>query len=164
MSSIDVHTTLLQADWRACLSAWTERARGSAVSWKSKLMWNVRRFRQPKFPDEVGLVLGPAVLRFDAAGIGMRQGLLHVVHRWLSVSEGTATEDHLFLWLDNGSVLIVPTRSLPHAMPVAEFQVRLDALHDAALRGPAPPVRSALHDGPLPVSVRMVTAPSMADS
>jgi hypothetical protein len=127
-------------------------------------MWGVRRLQQPKFPDEVGLVLGPAVLRFDAIGIGMRQGLLHVVHDWLSVTEGTATAEHLFLWLDSGAVIIVPTRSLPAGMSVAEFQSGLDALHEAALRRPVAPIPSALHDGPLPVAVRRVSAPSMADS
>lgn len=160
MSCIDIHTTLLQADWRACVAAWTERVRG-AGSWKHKLSWSVRRFQQPKYPDDVGLVLGPAVLRFDSAGIAMRQGLLHVVHDWREVSEGTATAEHLFLWLEQGSLLVVPIRSL--AMPIAEFQACLDGWHDAALSRPAEPVSSALHDGPLPALVRMVTAPSMAD-
>lgn len=155
MSYIDVHTTLLQADWRACLDAWTERQRGSQASWKSKLWW-FRRLQQPKTPHDLGIVLGPAVLRFDAAGFAMRQGLLHVVYDWLDVSEGTSTAEHLFLWLEQGSLVVVPTRSLN--MPVADFQQRLDAMHEAAQQSPRPAIRSALHDGPLPAEARLVTA------
>ncbi len=137
MSSIDIQTTLMHADWRACLTVWTERARGPATSWNSMLWWSVRRFQQPAAPEDAGVVLGPATMRFDATGIGVRQGLLHVVHDWLSVSEGTATAEHLFLWLEQSSVIIVPVRSLPTGMPLAQFQSRLDVMHDAASRRPA---------------------------
>jgi len=156
VSYIDGHTTLLQADWRACLDAWTGRARGSQDSWKSKLLWGVRRLQQPKTPHDLGIVLGPAVLRFDAAGIAMRQGLLHVVYDWLDVSEGSATPEHLFLWLEQGSLVVVPTRSL--STPVADFQSRLDSMHEVAQQNPRPAVRSALHDGPFPAEARLVTA------
>jgi hypothetical protein len=156
VSYIDVHITLLQADWRACLEAWTERERGSQDSWKSRLWWGVRRLQQPKTPHDLGIAVGPAVLRFDTTGIGMRQGLLQVVYDWLDVSEGTATAEHLFLWLEQGGLVVVPTRSL--SMPVTEFRARLDAMHEAAQNSPRPVVRSALHDGPFPAEARMVTA------
>jgi hypothetical protein len=163
MSSIDIHTTLLQADWRACLSAWTERARGPATSWKDMLWWSVRRFQQPSAPDEAGIVLGPVTLRFDSAGIGVRQGLLHAIHVWSSVREGTATADHLFLWLEQSSVIIVPVRSLPSGVSVTEFQARLAALHDAALRRPNAAISSALPESQAAVP-RMAAAGSLVES
>jgi hypothetical protein len=158
VSYIDVHTTLLQADWRACLDAWTERERGSQASWTSKLWWGVRRLQQPKTPHDLGLFLGPAILHFDSAGISMRQGVLHVVYEWLDVSEGTATPEHLFLWLEQGSLIVVPIRSLPPSTTVVDFRSRLESLHDAALRRPPAVLRSALHDGPVPAEARVVTA------
>jgi hypothetical protein len=163
MSSIDIQTTLLQADWRACLAAWSERARRSATSWKSVLWRTMRRFEQPASPDVVGIVLGPATMRFDAVGIGVRQGLLHVVHDWAAVREGTATPDHMFLWLENSLVIIVPIRSLPAGLPLAEFQSRLDAMHEAAARRSVIAAKSAAPERRVPAA-RMAAAASMVDS
>jgi hypothetical protein len=163
MSSIDIQTTLLQADWRACLAALSERARKSSTSWKSVLWRTMRRFEEPSSPDAVGIVLGPATMRFDAAGIGVRQGLLHVVHDWAAVREGTATPDHMFLWLDKSLVIIVPVRSLPAGLPLTEFQSRLDAMHDAAARRPVPAAKSAVPARREPAA-RMAAAASLADS
>jgi hypothetical protein len=160
MSSIEIHTTLLQADWRACVTAWTERERAAARSWASRMFSGMRR--APKAPDEVGLVLGPATLRFDTAGVTVRQGLLHVVHAWQSVSEGTGTPEHLFLWLEGSAVIIVPVRSMPAGMPVAEFQSRVEALHDAGRRRPSAAVGSALQQS-APAGARMAAA-SLVDS
>lgn len=131
MSSIDVHTTLMQADWRACVNAWVARKRGAQTSWKSSFLWGIRRLKQPAAPEDVGIVLGPVTMRFDTAGVSVRQGLLHVVHAWSSVTEGTASPEHLFLWLDPSSVIIVPVRSLPHGMSVDEFRSRLDVMHES---------------------------------
>ena len=163
MNSIDIQTTLLQADWRACLAVWTERVRGPSTSWKSALWWAVRRFEQPTAPDEAGIVLGPATMRFDTAGIGMRQGLLHVVHDWVSVREGTATSEHLFLWIERSSVIIVPIRSLPPGMPLMEFQSKLDLMHDAASRRRIAAVSGAAKDRSAP-RTRMAAATSLVDS
>ena len=152
MSSIDIQTTLLQADWRACLAVWTERAKRSESSWKRMLPW-MRRFEVPASPDQAGIVLGPVTMRIDATGIGVRQGLLHVVHNWASVQEGTATAEHLFLWLDKSAVIIVPIRSLPAGMSRADFQAKLDDLHETAQRLPAAAARSAVQERRVPAAM-----------
>ncbi len=164
MSSIDIQTTLMQSDWRACLATWTARARGQSTSWTSALWWSLRRLQQPSEPDQAGVILGPATMRFDAVGIGVRQGLLHVVHDWLSVRDGTATAEHLFLWLNRSAVIIVPIRSLPPGMPLEEFQSRLDVMHDAAKqRPPVAAISTTLQENARSVQ-RMAAATSLVDS
>jgi len=81
----------------------------------------------------------------------------------VSVREGTATSEHLFLWIERSSVIIVPIRSLPPGMPLMEFQSKLDLMHDAASRRRIAAVSGAAKDRSAP-RTRMAAATSLVDS
>ena len=155
MSPVEISVLLTQADRQAYLAAWTQRMEARTAAPSSALSWLTRRLQRPAVPEAPkleGVALGPCTLRFDAGGVWVRSGQADKLHSWAAITEGTATQHHLFLWDEALSGIIVPIRDLPAGMSVGELQKRLDAVWTAAKNGktqstvrgePAPDAKAA---------------------
>lgn len=130
MNPVEISVLLTQADRQAYLAAWTQRMQVRSVS-NNPLTWLTRVLQRPVTPNAEAVMLGPGTLRFDVSGLRVRNGQAETLHAWTAITEGTATQHHLFLWDEGLSGLIVPIRDLPAGMNVRELQQRLEVLWTA---------------------------------
>jgi len=142
MSPVEISVLLTQADRHAYSTAWTQRTQARAAS-NNPLSWLTRALQRPAAPNVDIVTLGPVTLRFELTGVRVRRLQSEAVHAWTSITEGTATSHHLFLWDEKLSGLIVPIRDLPAGLGVRELQQRLDAVWSAA-RNAAPAADKAV--------------------
>ena len=131
MNPVEINVLLTQADRQAYLAAWTQRMQARAAS-SNPLTWLTRVLQRPVTPNAEAVILGQGTLRFDVSGLRVRRGQSETLHAWTAITEGTATQHHLFLWDEALSGLIVPIRDLPDGMNVRELQQRLELLWTAA--------------------------------
>jgi hypothetical protein len=131
MNPLEISVLLTQADRQAYLAAWTQRMQARAAS-NNPLSWLARVMQRPVTPNAEAVLLGPGTLRFDVSGLRVRNAQAETLHAWTAITEGTATQHHLFLWDEALSGLIVPIRDLPTGMNVRELQQRLEVLWTAA--------------------------------
>jgi hypothetical protein len=85
------------------------------------LIFIQRRIQQRALPDPEGAVLGRCSMTFDAGGIRLQKHASRSEYGWSLVKDATLTTEHLFLWIDRVSALIIPLRDLPSGTEPATF-------------------------------------------
>ena len=97
---------------------------GAAVM-LSVLHWQSQRLQHLALPEPDGYVLSACTAIFDTIGVQIHKQQSNALYQWASIREIVATPEQLLLWLDRGTAIIVPLRSLPAEMPLDELQAQL---------------------------------------
>src|SRR5262245_56594293 len=100
MSPVEIKVLLTQADRHAYMAAWTLRMQARAEATRP-LSWLARYFQRPATPNAEDVMLGPCTMRFETSGVRVRTAQSESLHDWATITEGSATSHHLFLWNEN---------------------------------------------------------------
>ncbi len=114
MESVEIQTSLTQADWLAYQTHWTERNLGD---------------QRKQDPD--GFVLGPSSIVLDGTGIEIVKAGSRSRYAWSIVQDLAWTDRHLFVWLDPVAAFIVPLRDLPTGLDPAQLKEKIHAFRSA---------------------------------